>query len=51
VRTRMYVTEISGWANLAPYERYSLKIYTGHSVENRIPGFISPNHGRVQRPA
>lgn len=30
-----------------PYERYSLKVYTGHSVENRIPGFISPHHGRV----
>lgn len=34
-------------ANLAPYERYALKVYTGHSVENPIPGFLSPNHGRV----
>ncbi len=34
-------------ANFAPYERYSLKVYTGHSVENPIPGFLSPNHGRV----
>ena len=24
-----------------------LKVYTGHSVENPIPGFLSPNHGRV----
>lgn len=34
-------------ASFAPYERYALKVYTGHSVENPIPGFISPNHGRV----
>jgi len=34
-------------ANFTPYERYSLKVYTGHGVENRIPGFISPHHGRV----
>lgn len=34
-------------ASFTPYERYSLKVYTGHSVENPIPGFISPNHGRV----
>ncbi len=34
-------------ANFTPYERYSLKVYTGHSVENPIPGFLSPNHGRV----
>jgi glyoxylase-like metal-dependent hydrolase (beta-lactamase superfamily II) len=34
-------------AHFTPYERYSLKVYTGHSVENPIPGFISPNHGRV----
>jgi glyoxylase-like metal-dependent hydrolase (beta-lactamase superfamily II) len=34
-------------ANFTPYERYALKVYTGHSVENPIPGFISPNHGRV----
>lgn len=34
-------------ANFTPYERYSLKVYTGHSVENPIPGFVSPNHGRV----
>jgi glyoxylase-like metal-dependent hydrolase (beta-lactamase superfamily II) len=34
-------------ADFTPYERYALKVYTGHSVENPIPGFISPNHGRV----
>ena len=34
-------------ANFSPYERYSLKVYTGHTVESPIPGFISPNHGRV----
>jgi glyoxylase-like metal-dependent hydrolase (beta-lactamase superfamily II) len=34
-------------ATFTPYERYALKVYTGHSVENPIPGFISPNHGRV----
>jgi len=29
------------------YERYSLKVYTGHSVENPIPGFLNINHGRL----
>jgi glyoxylase-like metal-dependent hydrolase (beta-lactamase superfamily II) len=31
-------------ANLSAYERYALKVYTGHSVENCIAGFYSPNH-------
>jgi glyoxylase-like metal-dependent hydrolase (beta-lactamase superfamily II) len=31
-------------ANLSPYERHALKVYTGHSVENPIAGFYSPNH-------
>jgi glyoxylase-like metal-dependent hydrolase (beta-lactamase superfamily II) len=31
-------------ANLAPYERYALKVYTGHSAENAIAGFYSANH-------
>ena len=31
-------------SNLSPYERRSLKVYTGHSVENPIAGFYSPNH-------
>ena len=31
-------------ANLAPYERYALRVYTGHSVENAIAGFYSANH-------
>jgi glyoxylase-like metal-dependent hydrolase (beta-lactamase superfamily II) len=31
-------------ANLSPYERHSLKVYTGHSVENPIAGFYSFNH-------
>ncbi len=30
--------------NLSPYERHTLKVYTGHSVENPIAGFYSPNH-------
>lgn len=34
-------------ASFTPYQRYALKVYTGHSVENPIPGFISPHHGRV----
>jgi len=29
------------------YERYGLKVYTGHSVENPIPGFISYTHRHV----
>ena len=35
-------------ANFTPYERYALKVYTGHSVENPIAGFFSPNHGRAR---
>lgn len=31
-------------SNFSPYERYAMKIYTGHSVENPIAGFYSPNH-------
>ncbi len=31
-------------ANLSPYDRHALKVYTGHSVENPIAGFYSPNH-------
>ena len=31
-------------ANLAPYERYGLRVYTGHSAENAIAGFYSANH-------
>ena len=34
-------------ANLRPYQRYGLKVYTGHSVENPIPGFLNINHGRL----
>jgi len=30
--------------NLSPYERRSLKVFTGHSVESKIAGFLSPNH-------
>ncbi|MCX6626433.1 MAG: MBL fold metallo-hydrolase [Candidatus Solibacter sp.] len=30
--------------NLSPYERHSLKVFTGHSVENPIAGFYSANH-------
>ncbi len=31
-------------ASLSPSDRYALKVYTGHSVENPIAGFYSPNH-------
>jgi glyoxylase-like metal-dependent hydrolase (beta-lactamase superfamily II) len=31
-------------ASLSPYERYGLRVYTGHSAENPIAGFYSPNH-------
>jgi glyoxylase-like metal-dependent hydrolase (beta-lactamase superfamily II) len=31
-------------ASLAPYDRYALKVYTGHSAENAIAGFYSENH-------
>ena len=31
-------------ADLPPPGRYALKVYTGHSVENKIAGFYSPNH-------
>jgi glyoxylase-like metal-dependent hydrolase (beta-lactamase superfamily II) len=31
-------------SSLSPYERHSLKVFTGHSVENPIAGFYSPNH-------
>jgi glyoxylase-like metal-dependent hydrolase (beta-lactamase superfamily II) len=31
-------------SNLSPWERHSLKVFTGHSVENPIAGFYSPNH-------
>ncbi len=34
-------------ATLPPYQRYGLKVYTGHSVENVIPGFLNINHGRL----
>jgi len=30
--------------NLTPFERHSLKVFTGHSVENPIAGFYSANH-------
>jgi len=34
-------------ANYSPYQRYGLRVYTGHSVENVIPGFLNINHGRL----
>ena len=34
-------------ANFTPYERYALKVYTGHSVENPIPGFYQPESPAV----
>lgn len=34
-------------AHFTPYQRYALKVYTGHSVENPIPGFLNINHGRL----
>lgn len=31
-------------ASLSPYQRHSLRVFTGHSVENPIAGFYSANH-------
>jgi hypothetical protein len=34
-------------ANTTPYERYALRVYTGHSWQNAYGGFWSPNHAHV----
>ena len=34
-------------ANLAPYERYALRVYTGHTWQNVHGGFLSPNKENV----
>jgi glyoxylase-like metal-dependent hydrolase (beta-lactamase superfamily II) len=34
-------------ANFSPYERYALRVYTGHAWQNAYGGFMSPNHDRV----
>jgi glyoxylase-like metal-dependent hydrolase (beta-lactamase superfamily II) len=34
-------------ANFTPYQRYALKVYTGHSHGNPIEGFTSPSHGSL----
>jgi glyoxylase-like metal-dependent hydrolase (beta-lactamase superfamily II) len=31
-------------ANFTPYQRYALKVYTGHSSGDSIAGFVSPTH-------
>jgi glyoxylase-like metal-dependent hydrolase (beta-lactamase superfamily II) len=37
-----YITE-----HFKPYERYSLKVYTGHTWQNTADGFLHPNHDQV----
>ena len=34
-------------ANFTPYERYALKVFTGHSWQNVYAGWWSPNHAHV----
>ena len=34
-------------AGFRPYERYALRVYTGHTRGNAIRGFVSPSHGVV----
>jgi glyoxylase-like metal-dependent hydrolase (beta-lactamase superfamily II) len=34
-------------ATYSPYERYALRVYTGHSWQNSYGGFWSPNHKKV----
>jgi glyoxylase-like metal-dependent hydrolase (beta-lactamase superfamily II) len=34
-------------ANFTPYERYALRVYTGHAWQNGYGGFMSPNNDRV----
>jgi len=31
-------------ANFTPYQRYSLKVFTGHSYQNNYAGWWAPNH-------
>ena len=33
--------------NFSPYERYALRVYTGHAWQNVYGGFWSPNHAKV----
>lgn len=34
-------------ANFTPYQRYALKVYTGHSVGNPVAGFVSAAHPQL----
>ena len=34
-------------ANFTPYERYALKVFTGHSWQNTYGGWWSPKHAKV----
>ena len=34
-------------ANYTPYERYGLRVYTGHSWQNAYGGFLYPNKSRI----
>lgn len=34
-------------ANFTPYQRYSLKVYTGHTWQNTAGGFQHPNHDEI----
>jgi glyoxylase-like metal-dependent hydrolase (beta-lactamase superfamily II) len=34
-------------ANFSPYERYALRVYTGHTWQNVYGGYMSPNRDKV----
>ena len=34
-------------ANYSPYERYALRVYTGHWWQNAYGGFLHPNKARI----
>jgi glyoxylase-like metal-dependent hydrolase (beta-lactamase superfamily II) len=43
--TRKLVDDVS--SRLAPYERYALRVYTGHTWQNVYGGFMHPNKDKV----
>ena len=43
--TRALVDYVS--SNFAPYQRYALRVYTGHTWQNVYGGFMGPNKDKV----
>jgi len=37
------------FANFSPYERYALKVFTGHADQNKCAGYSSPNRALVDQ--